>query len=231
VAVTAGDPFAACALRVVERLTSEDRVEETITLEASTSPSSVGRLADSRATALIVVAAADAGQPERVGSTERVCNIAAATRHPILFVPASAPWPPRRAVLAVDFGRASLDAALVALGLLEAPAIAAPAFVDTGEGLAPSGDDGVPPAHLRLLFDALPSVLGAHAGVTLAPHFLKGPRVPTLIAFATAYGAELIAIGRQGRSVSGGLRAVPLGPTVRGLLAQAPCSLLVSSSA
>jgi nucleotide-binding universal stress UspA family protein len=81
------------------------------------------------------------------------------------------------------------------------------------------------------LFDALPSVLAPHPGVTLAPHFLKGPRIPTLIAFAKAYGAELIAIGRQGRSISGRPQLSGLGPTVRGLLEQAPCSLLVSNSA
>jgi nucleotide-binding universal stress UspA family protein len=133
--------------------------------------------------------------------------------------------------LAVDFGRASITAALVALALLERPAFAAPAFVDVGAGVVPSDHDGVPPPHLRLLFDALPAALGPHPGITMAPHFLRGQRVPTLVGFAKTYGADLMAIGRQGRMASAMSHTGQPGPTVRGVLEQAPCSVLVSSGA
>lgn len=231
VALTTGDPFGAAAKRVAECLVAQGAAEEAITLNASASPAAVARIADSHSVALILVGAPNAGERERVARAERATGIAAATRHPILLVPASAPWAPKRCVLAMDFGRASISAALLALALLERPAFAAPAFVDTGGGVAPSDRDGVPPAHLRLLFDALPAALGSHAGVTMAPHFLKGARVSTLVAFALTYGAELMAVGRRGRPASAARQSAELGPTVRGLLEHAPCSVLVSSSA
>lgn len=229
IAVTLGDPFAATALRVAETLARQDDAGELITLDATESISAIARLADRQAAALVIVPAPNAGATERVGSAGRAARIAAVTSQPVLLIPISAPWPSRRCVLALDFGSASIAAALAAFALLERPAVAAAAFVDTGGGVAPSDSDGVPPPHVRLLFDALPAALGSHPGVAITPHFLKGERVPALIGFATTYGADLLAIGRQGRSASGLPLTGQLGPTVRGLLEQSPCSVLVSS--
>jgi hypothetical protein len=230
VGLTENDPFASAALYVVQWLAEHGKTRETVILDASIPPSAAGRLADGHDAALVVVPAPKAKTPERSAYRDRACKIAMATRHPLLFVPPSAPWPPKRCVLAVDFGRGSIDAALTALILLEPPAVAAPAFVDTGEGLAPSGPDGVPPHHLRLLFDALPSALGPHENIGFAPHLLKGQRLSALLSFAEAYEADLIAIGRQGRWDSVGQHPAHLGPTAAGLVEHAPCSLLVSSS-
>ena len=207
--------------------------EETITLGASTSARTVGRVADSPASALVIVPAADVGGTERAAQAERLCRIASATLNPILVVPvfgamATAALCDRHGLRPSQYRcRAVCPDAARAAGHCSAGIRRY-----RGRPGAHPGKDGVPPPHVRLLFDALPSTVGLRADVALAPHFLKGARVATLIDFTKAFGAELLAIGRQGRVWSSvGQQAARLGATVRGLVELAPCSLLVSSGA
>ncbi len=222
-----GDAHGPGALRVAQALVSRFR-SEAVTLPSTAVPSAVGRKADGCGHAIVVLPAPDAGSPERPTYTDRACRVAVSTRHPVLLVPDATGWPPRQCVAAMDFGRSSIAAALAALELLEAPAELALVFVHQGDEEARQAD--LVPRHVRLLCEALMRTLLAPTGITVTSVILKGAVLPVLLPFARRYGADLLSLGRHGRSSSAGIAATPVGPTVRGLLQGAPCTALISSA-
>ncbi len=227
IGVTDGDAYAAGAIRVVQALVSRFG-SEAVTLPSTALPSAVGRQADGRGRAIVVLPAPDAGSGERPTYADRACRVAVSTRHPVLLVPDAAVWPPRQCVAAVDFGRSSIAAAVAAMELLEAPAELALVFVHQGDEEAREADSV--PRHVRLLCEALTHTFVGPTGVTVTSVVLKGAVLPVLFPFARRYGADLLSLGRHGRSSSAGVAATPVGPTVRGLLEGAPCSALISSA-
>ena len=131
IGVMEGDAYASGALRVAQALVSRFG-SEALTLPSTALPSAVGRQADSRGRAIVVLPGPDADSGERPTYADRACRVAPSTRHPVLPIPESAVWPPRRCLAAVDFGRSSIAAAVAAMELLEAPAELALAFVHLG---------------------------------------------------------------------------------------------------
>lgn len=225
--VTTGDRISTGAARAASGIGAKLDYEELVFPDNSP-PSTIGRTADLRDRAAIVLPASDHGTPTRATFADRACRIAIATRHPVLLVPASAPWPVRRCLAATDFGRPSLAAARAALELLEAPADLVLAFVNARDHGGEASPDQAP-RHVRLLLDALPHTLDAPAGVQVGAILLPGQVLPAILAFAGSWSADLLSIGRHGRSTSSGLLAAPVGPTVRGLLEGSPCSVLIAS--
>jgi hypothetical protein len=113
--------------------------------------------------------------------------------------------------------------------VVDAPAELVLAFVHAADDTARSTADAVP-RHVRLLLNALSHTLGAPAGVDVAPIILTGRVLPSLLAYARDYSADLLSFGRHGRSTSPGLLSAPIGPAVRGLLEGLGCSALIASA-
>ncbi len=224
IAVTIGDAHGSGALRVARALVTRFG-SEALNLPATTFPSAVGRQADSRGRAIVVLPSPDAASGERRTYADRACRVAVSTRHPVLLVPEAAVWPPRRCVAAVDFGQSSIAAAMAAVELLEAPAELVLVFVHQGDDEAREADSV--PRHVRLLLEALTHTFVAPAGVAATSIVLTGARIPALLQFTRRNGADLFSLGRQGRSSSVGIATTPVGPTVRGLLETATCSALI----
>jgi nucleotide-binding universal stress UspA family protein len=230
IAACGGDPFAAGALWVAQLLAGRSSPTTLSLLDGSVAPTTVGRRADGLEAAIVVLAAPDVGSPERWSHADRACRIVAATRHPVLFVPQTPSWPPRRCVAAMDFSEAAIGAAIAALSFLSSPGQAAHVFVNALAAPEARPDEESMPRHIRLLFDALPTSTRQRPAVAVTQHCLNGPRVPRLVDFATTWGAELLSLGRHGHPPSTGKTDASIGPTVRGLLELTPCSLVVSGA-
>jgi Universal stress protein family len=226
--LAANSAVGTAATRAARGISAKLGYEEIVFPEDS-SASAIGRIADSRDRVVIVCPASDVGESSRAAYADRVCRIAAATRHPVLLIPASSVWPFRRCVTATDFGRPSLAAARAVMDLVDAPAELVLAFVNASDDTVRSTPDGVP-RHVRLLLDALSHTLGAPAGVEVASVVLTGRVLPSLLAYARDCSADLLSFGRHGRSTSAGLLGAPLGPTVRGLLEGLGCPALIASA-
>ena len=230
IAACGGDQFAAGALWVAQSLARAPSPASLSLLDGNIAPTTVGRRADGLEAAIIVLAAPDVGSKERRSYVDRACRIAAATRHPVLCVPEAPSWPPRRCVAAMDFSRAAIGAAMIALDFLSNPGHAAYVFVNALVAPESGPDEASTPRHIRLLFDALPTPARQRPAVTVTQHCLSGPRVPQLVDFAATWGAEILSLGRHGHPPSTRKTDAPMGPTVRGLLELAPCSLVLSGA-
>jgi hypothetical protein len=202
---------------------------EEIVFPEDASPVAIGRMADLRARGMVVCPASDVGESSRAMYADRACRIAAATRHPVLLVPTSSPWPFRRSVAATDFGRPSLVAARAVIELVEPPAELVLAFVNASDVTVRNTPDAVP-RHVRLLLDALSHTLWTPAGADITSIVLRGRVLPSLLDYAGHYSADLVSFGRHGRSASPGLLSAPSGLTIRGLLAGLACPALIASA-
>jgi nucleotide-binding universal stress UspA family protein len=120
----------------------------------------------------------------------------------------------RRAVLAVDFGRASLRAATLALQLLDRPAHA---FV-----VCPGSPD------VDALVDVSEDSLARDAGVTVERRRIAGEPAAAILDVAVTERADLISLGRHGLLTPTGIIPASLGPAARTVLSAASCSVLVA---
>jgi nucleotide-binding universal stress UspA family protein len=231
IAVCAGDQFGAGAVHVAQFLARASPSASLSMLDGTVAPAVVGQRADRLAAVIIVLPAPNVGSNERLSYADRACRIAAATRHPVLLVPETPSWPPRRCLAAMDFSQGAIDAAIIALDLLSCPGHAAHVFVNAIVAPESRSDEGSIPRHIRLLFAALPTSARQRPSIAVTQHCLSGPRVPRLVDFAVSWGAELLSVGRQGHPRSTATTDGPIGPTVRGLLESAPCSLVLSGRA
>ena len=147
-----GDAHGPGALRVAQALVSRFR-SEAVTLPSTAVPSAVGRQADSRGRAIVVLPGPNADSGERPTYADRACRVAPSTRHPVLLIPESRSGPHAQCLAAVDFGRSSIAAAVAAMELLEAPAELALAFVHLGH--EEDCEAHSVPQHVHLLVEAL----------------------------------------------------------------------------
>jgi nucleotide-binding universal stress UspA family protein len=160
---------------------------------------------------------------------ERALQIIAIADRPVLVVPRQAvAEPPCVAVIAVDFSQASLRAAHAVLPMLAPGGRLVVVHVKPG---MTSNEETVGwwndvyerdcADHFAQFLRQLPKT----PGVTFDSKFLRGDIVPTLLDYAAAQGAKLIACGRLGHSL---VERVSVGSVSSALVRHATCPVLVA---
>lgn len=211
--VTAGDRMADHRVRTqLDRLARRPR-DYSHTIVSGDMVAELARISRERQAVILVIGFVTASD-RRVAAA-----LAAIALTPVLAVPTDVQHLFRRAALALDFSRASLLAAATALRFLDRPARAV--MISAG---APS--EALEP-HIELLFDAAEDSFGRPRDVAIERYRAPGEPAVAILRAATTYGADLITLGRCGRSM---LKCKPgnLGPVARTVLERAPCSVLIA---
>jgi nucleotide-binding universal stress UspA family protein len=161
---------------------------------------------------------------------ERALQIVSIADRPVLVVPRDATAAAVAvAVVAVDFSPASLRAARAVLPMLSRGGRLILVHVKTGD--TPSAENAgwwndPYERHSADLFAQFQRQLYTMPGVAVEVKFLRGSSaVDTLLGYATACGAELIACGRLGHSF---MARVFVGSVSSGLVRQAMCPVLIA---
>ena len=163
------------------------------------------RTAAETGAALVVMGIRRHGVLDRLAHDETTLNVMRGAACPVLGVTPALTVLPRRAVVGVDFGPASVRAARAALDLLDADGTLVLAYVEplAAEDDVPgeSGGDVVYALGVEAAFDRLAADLVAAAPVTVRR--VRVPAVPgrhvaeELLAVADAERADLIAVGSR----------------------------------
>ena len=227
IAAVGGDPWTSAASRAVDGLAARHRCE-VVHLPVPTPASAIARAAEQYQAAIVVIPSPSVGTPERTAAAALAGAIAATTRHPVLLVPPAAVWLPRVCVAGINFGRASIAAATIAGGVLQAPGREVFATANTVPDQGVAREVESVPGRLGLLLEAIPRTIPLRAGIARTFEWWKGPPLAALLECVAAHRADLLAIGLDGASGSPWRRVTPPGPTVRGVLVAAPCAVLVA---
>jgi nucleotide-binding universal stress UspA family protein len=158
----------------------------------------INSVVGARGSRLVLVGLEPKETPHRAAG-EQLALRAASAGAPVLAVPVAAARLPRRALVAVDFGTASIHAARAAITTMARGGTVTLAFVASatgpnravGEGDPIPGEAAVDALH-RLVAD-----LGAPDGITIDTVILEGDPASALLRFAPAGGYDLIAMGSR----------------------------------
>ena len=199
-----------------------------VAMEVGEPAHAIAELAERRGASLVVTGLRAHGALERVLGEETALGVMRRATMPVLSVLPSLDALPRRAVLAVDFSRASLRAARAALDLLAPDARVLLVHVRPGE----DQDDEVHEGY-RVIYSH--GVVGAFArlrrelrfphGMRVETVFLQGEPAPELRSLVHRAEADLIAIGSHRHGM---LERLRLGSVTAQLARRAPCSMLVT---
>ncbi len=158
----------------------------------------IGSVVRARGSRLVVVGLDPKETPHRA-TGEQLALRAASAGVPVLAVPVSAALLPRRALVAIDFGSASIHAARAALSTTARGGAVTLAFVAPATGPIPAVDganrvrvDAVPDALHRLIAE-----LGSPDDIDIGSVVLEGEPASALLRFASAGGYDLIAMGSR----------------------------------
>ncbi|MEO6527566.1 MAG: universal stress protein [Gemmatimonadaceae bacterium] len=160
---------------------------------------------------------------------ERALQMLRIADRPVLVVPRDAQaGPVSVAVVAVDFQPASLRAARAVLPMLSEGGRLILLHVKTAVSLKEDTAGWWNDAYERRcadLFAQFQRQLPSMPGVTIESKFLRGDAVRTILDYASALGAGLIACGRLGHSL---IERVFVGSVSSALVRQATCPVLVA---
>ncbi len=185
-----------------------------------------------RGAGLIVVGLRPHGTLDRLFRDETALLVVRSAAVPVLAVTPQLAGLPRRVIAAVDFSRASLDAARAALSVIGDGGTLLLAHVQPEIGFTPesAGDydhryaQGVAGA-----FERLREQLDVPAGVSVETVALRGEPTTELLALVDRTGADLVAVGSQGGAPERGAPHRPaLGSVTRALVRAGRTSLLVA---
>ncbi|MEO7963863.1 MAG: universal stress protein [Gemmatimonadaceae bacterium] len=186
----------------------------------------IGR-ANETSASLIVMGLRAHGSSDRVSRDETTLRVMREARVPVLGVIQLLHDLPKNIVVAIDFSRASLRAARVALSVAGAGASVTlvcvqPECANVSEEL--EGRQLYLIQGLEAAFVRLRKVLSPLSDVTIESAVLEGAAAPEILSFAERIGADLVAIGSRRR----GLRSrVALGSVTSKVVRAAQCSVLV----
>lgn len=235
--LTGLDAPVAVARWLAERDGSELRVVSILEpIDAAVAPAGVVPLAESVITAarecgarVIVVGTGRHDPIGRYVYGERALEIVARADRPVLVVPRDAVATALSvAVVAVDFSPASVRAAMAVLPLLSPAGRLVVVHVKPGatlnEDTAGWWNDSYERRCADLFAQFLRRLPHDH-GVTLESKFLRGDVVSTVLHYAAAQGAGLIACGRLGHSL---IERVLVGSVSSALIRQATLPVLIA---
>lgn len=201
-----------------------------IRLEVGRAADTIARVARECGADLIVVGLAHHRPLDRLLGNETALQITRRARVPVLVVAPTLAGLPREALIALDFGPASIRSARSALALMDDMGTAHLAYVRTGMESVGGSAAGVDEEISRLLLDASDG-LGAQHTVRLAPVVLTGDPARSLMAFADCGGTsgqptvDLIVTGTHQRTP---LERLAFGSVATKLLRAGCCSMLIT---
>jgi nucleotide-binding universal stress UspA family protein len=164
---------------------------------------------------------------DRLLGDEIAAQVVRRTSIPVLAVPSDVTAPLRRAVVGIDFSRASIRAARAAVSLTTPPGhvwlthVKAPLEIpsEAYEGAAVIYTQGVLSA-----FKKIKERLEAVDLLEVRPAVLEGRAADELLAFAASHRADLLVTGAHGRTL---VERLLIGSVTTKLLRAARCSVLV----
>lgn len=161
---------------------------------------------------------------------ETALEVVRLTHSPVLAVPPRVRTLPARALVAMDFGEASIRAAQAALLVMDRPATLHLVHIDTayqplpGESVGPTTRYA---AGFQPMFELVERELGKRAEVEFERVVVPlGDPVADLLTYASANAVELIVAGNNGKTLRERLR---LGSVSTGLVRSAQCAVLISA--
>jgi Universal stress protein family len=212
--VTVGDRTAGPRVRnLVDRLSTASHTWSHAHFPGSLASGLAQAAAERHATIVLMGTAIDSGGAN-------TAEVAALLSVPVVAVPGHVRTLPRRALLAIDFGRASVSAAGAALHLLARPAHALMLSVSAS---ADSDDRDSP---VDILFNAVQDALGRPRDVALERHHASGDTVDTILRLAATHEADLISVGQWGRWSQATPRTRAIGHVARAVFKSATCSVI-----
>ena len=166
---------------------------------------------------------------DRVFGTETALRVMRQSSVPVLAVPQNWIGMPRRLLVAVDFGPASLRAARTAMQLVAPGGSVHFAHVETNDNASRYDDEQAATFQTRLFedFDRFVAETGAPDDVTITKTPLYGEIGPALLGWAGAHCADLIVAGTHG--VNPMVRLL-VGSVAGSLVRNAHCAVLVSAA-
>ncbi len=164
---------------------------------------------------------------DRIFGTETALRVMQRSSVPVLAVPQNWIGIPRRLLVAVDFGPASLRAARAAMHLVAHGGSVHFAHVESNANAARYDDEIAATFQTRLFedFDRFVSAAGVPDDVTITRTPLYGEIAPALLGWASAHCADLIVAGTHGVNP---LARLFVGSVASKLVRGAHCAVLVS---
>jgi len=202
-----------------------------VSAELGSSPRAVGAMARERGAALILVSLGAPGAPERAATEDAALLETRTAGIPVLAVPPDHHALPRRAIVAMDFGKASVRAARTALLTLAGGGTLTLAHVGPDLDFSAIGKDGLGVIYaegVAGLFRRLVRMLAVPGDVDVETTVLRGEPSSALLDLAARTDADLVAAGSR----SGTWRELdPAGSVSAALLRGAECAVLLAPPA
>jgi len=164
---------------------------------------------------------------DRIFGTETALRVMQRSPVPVLAVPQNWIGIPRRLLVAVDFGPASLRAARAAMQLVAPGGAVHFAHVESNADASRYDDEVAATFQTRLFedFDRFVTATGVPDDVTITRTPLYGETAPALLGWASAHCADLIVAGTHGLNP---LARLLVGSVASKLVRGAHCAVLVS---
>ena len=199
--------------------------------EFGSPPRQILRAATELRPELIVVGLGRHGRLARILGAETAARVARNASVPVLAVNART-WSARNhAIVATDFGGASVRAAREALALLEPPGRVHLVHVRNAFNTTSFADADWPRAYAAAAdeeFARLRETLGTRPGIEITTALCVGNVIDTVLAEAKRMRAQVIALGSHSESV---FERVMIGSTPAEILRAATCSVLIAPPA
>lgn len=165
---------------------------------------------------------------DRLVGDETALRVTRATDRPVFAVAPALTQPPRRAVVGIDFSRASLRAAHAAAGMLVDGGTLTLLHARPSLDAAAAAADGLDVPYARGVTAALDglrtAIVSNHPHVTVEVERRDGEPAEALLNFAIAANADFVAVGRHRRNA---ITHAILGSVATTLLRKAQLSVLV----
>jgi len=165
---------------------------------------------------------------DRLVGDETALRVTRAADRPVFAVSPTLTQLPRRAVVGIDFSRASMRAATAAAGMLAAGGTLTLLHARPRLDVAAASDDGIDQPYARGVTAALDGLRGtiaaSHPNITVDIERRDGEAAEAVLNYAIASGADFVAVGRHRRNA---IAHAVLGAVATSLLRKAKLSVLV----
>ena len=189
----------------------------------------IARAADESRASLVILGLGRHDLLDRVFGSETALRVIRSSHVPVLAVPQNWIGIPRRVLIAVDFGPASIRAARTAMRIMPPGANVCFAHVAPAIGL-PDYDVTLADIYQQSLsdeFDRFIDAVGVPEDITVERKALYGETAHALLEFAKADGVDMIVSGTHGVNA---IARLMVGSVATRLIRGAHCAVLVASA-
>lgn len=220
---------------LIDRITAQVRKHGNrawkLAVEYGRAAPNIARAATEREVSMIVMGLGRHGKLARIFGAETAARVVREATVPVLAVDPGARGAPKTALVAVDFGASSVNAAREALRLIERPGrlhLVHVRWAFEGRTMRDPTWERTYADGVELGFTRLIAELGEQPGVRITSEYRLGNVIETLLGAAKDVRADVIAVGSHNLTA---LDRVLIGSTPAHLLRAAPCSVLVTPPA